>query len=215
MLFSLLTWFCLISSGFSQTRYRIAGQAVGGLYVFNSENRLPITSDGKFIAGYGANLSISRSFVGPYDMALDIQYFRSNADGPLAFNYSLAGAQTVSAYDGRLMLDQFSADVGLTRRVTASLMAGIGPSLAIVSRSVKVPYKELDDRLNSYCAGMSAVAGMTEPLGRSGQSRLYGYYTIKVRYLHSIFFDARGRALGNYSQDFLTASISIGVGYTF
>lgn len=206
----LLVWLCLFSSAFSQSRYRVAAQIVGGVYVFNSENDLPITQDGKFIGGYGINASVMREETGPCSPSIDLQYYTSSA--PMEFNYSLSG---LPAIRGKLIIDQFIADAGLNYRITKWTLLGFGPSLAMARRTVDLPDKNIADGLNSYCAGVFCTAAMLSPLGKEGSSRLYSYYTLKLRYLHSLFFDTRGRNLGSYSQSFLTVSLGMGIGYAF
>lgn len=201
---------------FSQAEYRIAAQVVGGIYAINSENTLPLLQGRKFIGGYSADVSISRHIKKPYSLDLDVQYFRSNASKRLVYNVTLGeGPQAVSRFYGKVALDQFSADLGLRRRLTDWLQAGFGPSLAIESRTVNVPYAGIADRLDSYCLGLHAVAAASLPLTGVRSNGFFWYYTLKLRYLHSIFFDARGRDLSNYSQSFLTASLGAGIGYSF
>lgn len=213
---SLIVLLAFASPSFSQARYRIAAQFVGGIYAVNSENSLPLLQGHKFIGGYGIDASISRSIEKPYSLDLDVRYYRSNADGRLVFYITPSvGPQTVDAFYGKVALDQFSADIGLRRRLTDWLQAGFGPSLAVESRTVDIPYADVADRLDSYCLGLHATAAATMPFGKERSRGFFWYYTLKLRYLHSIFFDARGRDLSNYSQEFLTASLGAGIGYAF
>lgn len=213
--YSLLVWLCLFSSAFSQSRYKVAVQLVGGLYAVNSENDLPLLQDGKFIGGYGVSATVASIRKSGYSPAFDFQYFRSNANGRLMFNQSLAGAQTVRTFYGTIALDQFCVDVGLRHPLNGCLQVGMGPSLALDSRAVDVPYEDVADRLNSYCLGLHISAETSEPFQKGTDKGFFWYYTLKVRYLHSILFDARGRDLSNYAQSFLTASLGAGIGYSF
>ncbi len=213
---ALVFWQTLSDPAFSQTRYRITAQAVGGLYAVNSEDALPFLQDHKFIGGYGIDASIGRQTLKGCGLGLDVEYFRSNASGPLVFNVTLGGGpNTVNSFNGKVSLDQFSADLGPRFQLTRWLQAGLGPSLAIESRSVDIPYAGIADRLNSYCLGLHAIAAATVPLSRGDSNGFFWYYTLKLRYLHSLFFDARGRDLSGYSQSFLVASLGAGIGYSF
>lgn len=213
---TLVLWQTLSAPAFSQAKYRIAAQVVGGLYAVNSEDALPFLQDRKFIGGYGIDASIIRQTEKGCGLYLDVEYFRSNASGPLVFNVTPGlGPNTVNTFHGKVSLDQFSVDIGPRYQLTRWLQAGFGPSFAMESRSVDVPYAGIADRLDSYCLGLNAVAAATLPFHETGNRGFFWYYTLKLRYLHSIFFDARGRNLSNYSQSFLTASLGAGIGYAF
>ncbi len=212
VVFGLALYLAMPATAHSQARYQIAVQAVGGLYIYNSENSLPLLRNGKFIGGYGIDASVIRSTDGPYGLALDVQYFRSNAKSPLTFTQT---GEFGITFHGRVALDQFSADVGVRRSLAGWLQVGLGPSIAVESRTVEIPNAGIADRLDSYCLGLNAVAAATMPFHETSNRGFFWYYTVKLRYLHSIFFDARGRDLSDYSQSFLTASLGAGIGYAF
>lgn len=202
-------------SATGQSRFHVAVQAEGGLYVFNSENSLPLLENGKFIGGYGINASLGGWLYKNYGLAVDIQYFRSNANSPLVFYYSDGTPGTVSAFYGRVALNEFSSDIDLRYFTTSWLQFGLGPTFAMISRTSEVPHANISDRLDSYCLGAHAVAAAILPLNKDKGGGFYWYYTLKLRYLHSLFFDARGRDLSGYHQAFLTTSLGAGVGYAF
>lgn len=198
-----------------QERLHVAAQVVGGLYVLNSNNSLPLLESGKFIGGYGLNTSVSCYLNENYDLAVDLQYFRSNANNPLVFNYSSSGAQAGFTSYGKVTLNEFASDIGLRYPCTNWLQLGLGPSFAAISRTTEVPFADISDRLNSYCLGAHGVAAALLPFNKGKSEGFYWYFSLKLRYLHSLFFDARGRNLGNYNQSFLTTSLAAGIGYAF
>ncbi len=199
----------------SQTRFRAAAQVVGGVYAFNSENELPLLQSGKLTYLYGVNTSIGISLGNRRELAFDFQYDVCHANHPMVFYYSFGGPGTVSSFDGRVALYELSSDIGLRYDCNKWLQLGLGPSFATDSRTVDIPYGSIEDRVNSYCLGAHGVATARVPFNKNYGGGFYWYYSLKLRYLHSLFFDSHGRDLRNYSQSFLTTSLAAGIGYAF
>ncbi len=198
-----------------QTRFRVATQIVGGLYAFNSENGSLILEGHKLRSQYGLDLSFGYYPVQKLRWTADLEYLRSNVH-TLEFNDTFGGGPyPVTSFAGQVSLDQFSADLGPRFPFASWLQLGLGPSFAMVRRITEIPYVNIFDRLNSYCLGLHGVATAIVPFSKSASNGFYWYYTLKLRYLHSLFFDARGRDLAGYSQSFLTASLAAGIGYAF
>jgi hypothetical protein len=72
----------------------------------------------------------------------------------------------------------------------------------------------IDDRLVSLCLGVNASLNFHVPFG-SGSSYPFFYSSLKFRYLHSLWFDVRGRDVSNYYQSFVFSQLNLGIGYNF
>ncbi|MCW8960965.1 MAG: hypothetical protein OQK29_05330, partial [Ignavibacteriaceae bacterium] len=70
------------------------------------------------------------------------------------------------------------------------------------------------DRLASFNIGINGLINMRIPLSKNAEY-WYFYSGLKIRYLHGLFYDEGLRDLENYNQNFVTAILTIGIGYSF
>ena len=115
-------------------------------------------------------------------------------------------------------------DFGIKDNIIEDLSYAFGPTVAFVSRSFVIddaPRKpgetlsnNIDDRLVSLCAGVIASLNLQIPFS-TGSNYLFFYSSLKFRYLHSLWFDARGRNMSDYYQSFLFSQLNLGLGYNF
>jgi hypothetical protein len=117
-----------------------------------------------------------------------------------------------------------SVDLAVPLEVNGVLTLWIGPSASWGNRSIIIDglswnSEELnaktrfEDRLATLCAGLNCSISMETPL-TDGPSHLFFFAALKMRYLASVWVDARGRNVENYQQQFLTGQFNLGLGYT-
>ena len=95
------------------------------------------------------------------------------------------------------------------------LSIGVGPSFALVNRTVEVLSAGVVDRLISFCGGGNTALLADISGGPTDDEGIHTFMMLKIRYLHAFSFDARGRNLDGYGQDFLPTSLALGVAYKF
>ena len=112
-------------------------------------------------------------------------------------------------------------DISINGNFGSIFSFGFGPSLTLVNRSIIVENADIDhadfvDRLASFNIGVIGLIDMRIPFSKSADY-WYFYSGLKFRYLHGLFFlyDKGLRDLDDYEQNFVTANLTIGIGYNF
>jgi hypothetical protein len=110
-------------------------------------------------------------------------------------------------------------DLALNFELNKWLSFSLGPTVSATYRTIS--YVSLwnqtysfDDRVASLCAGLNSSFNVEVPL-LDGERYLFLFSRVTFRYLHSLLFDARGRNLDNYSQEFITGQVNVGAGFCF
>jgi hypothetical protein len=126
-------------------------------------------------------------------------------------------------YYANYFLTSHNYDVSLVFKLSDNFNYYFGPSLAVYNRTAEFnvsnyPAGEiapnLYDKLVSFCIGINGAVNFELPLSE-GNNHFLLYSGLKMRYLHSLFFDKRSRDVSNYYQSFLTAQLNFGIGYNF
>jgi hypothetical protein len=159
----------------------------------------------------GYNLYFEYNFT--YDKVEVIKFAVTNPSSPDIIGYTGVN----------LNLYLNNIDLGISEKLTENINYTIGPSFAAVYR-ILVNYQDyphevgiygdLFDKLSSLCIGANASLNMQIPL--TSDTRYFFFYSsLKFRYLHSLWFDAKGRNVSNYYQSFLFSQLNLGIGFNF
>jgi len=186
-----------------------------GLYLYNSENSLPVMGDDNYLLNYGFELSYRNNNLFGYTIQVDYSYLYSGIDDVLTFvNTNEGGPEPIRIYQSDVSLSLNNLDISLIGNLGNKFSFGFGPSFSIVNRSVTVEYYEFEDRLASFNVGIIGLIDMRIPFSKNTEY-WYFYSGLKIRYLHGLLYDEGLRDLDGYNQNFVTANLSIGIGYKF
>lgn len=216
VLFCIFILISPLSSSFAQNQ--ITAAPVIGLYLYNSENSMPVMGDENYLLNYGFEVSYRNKNLFGNIVQVDYSYQYSEIDNVLKFiiTYELEPDRAFYS-DVSLSLNTF--DIFFIGNFGNIFSFGFGPSFSIVNRSILVEdpalvYENFDDRLASFNIGLIGLIDMRIPFSKS-KEYWYFYTGVKIRYLHGFFYDEGIRDLSNYSQNFVTANLAIGIGYNF
>jgi len=219
VLFCIILLISPLGSSFAQNQ--ITAAPAIGLYLYNSENSLPVMGDENYLLNYGFELSYCNKNLLGYVIQFDYSYLYSGENDVLVFEiYDPSPNPNPYRFlytDVSLTFNNL--DISFNGNLGNIFSFGFGPSFAIVNRSIIVKNADVDrkdfvDRLASFNIGLNGIIDMRIPF--SMNSRYWYFYSgLKIRYLHGFFYDEGLRDLSNYNQNFLTANLAIGIGYNF
>jgi hypothetical protein len=196
-----------------------------GVSLYNSENSMKIIDDkrirwfpGSSIAYetenlWGLNIHLEYNFAGK--RIYDVQDFaRTSASGPEIIGTSAAD----------LILACHNVDLAVYDKLNDWLSIAAGSTISLVNRSIVIDdlpnysqeniSRSFEDRLVSLCLGVNVSVNIEFPL-QTGPQYVFFFSSVKLRYLHSVWFDDKGRNLSNYYQAFLSSQLNVGLGYSF
>ena len=213
--------FLIISFSISYGQNRVTVAPVIGFYLYNSENSLPVMGDKNYLLNYGFELNYENKNLLGYDIQISYSYLYSSIDSVIEFE-RYDPSPNPSPYrflNTNVSLTFNNLDISLNGNLESVFSFGFGPSFAIVNRSIIVENADVNredfvDRLASFNIGLNSLIEMRIPL--SDKTNFWYFYGgLKFRYLHGFFYDEGLRDLSNYNQNYLTANLSIGIGYNF
>jgi hypothetical protein len=220
---SILIIFLLVSSLYSQNKIYLSVNPGENLY--SSENSMKMLEDKKIQWLPGLSIGYERGNIWGYILYFEYNYSYRKIDGVLSWARTGPDSpEIIATFGSDYVLSINNFDIGIKYNLTDNLSCAIGPTIAFVSRSFVIdefPYipgetvsNNIDDRLVSVCAGINASLNLQIPFS-SGSNYMFLYSSLKFRYLHSLWFDARGRNVDNYYQSFLVSQLNLGLGYNF
>lgn len=205
----------------SFAQHQISVAPAIGLYIYNSENSLPIMGDKNYLFNYGLEINYENKKLFGYDIKFSYSYLYSSIDSVLEFEiYDPAPIPiTDRFFYTDVSLSIHNLDISINDNLGSIFSFGLGPSFAIVNRSIVVENADIDqedfiDRLASFNIGLVGLIDMRIPLSKNAKY-WYFYSGLKIRYLYGLFYDDGLRDLNDYSQNFVTANLTIGIGYSF
>ena len=214
----------MICSGlYSQNRIYLSMNP--GISLFNSENSMKIIGDKSIVWFPGVSVGYERGGIWGYDLYFEYNVTYDKVADVISFNRTAPDSpDIIASWGADLVLSLNNFDLGIKDYLTNNLSYSIGPSVAIVTRSFVIddfPYvpgetlsNNIDDRLVSVCTGLNASLNLQLPF-TSETRYVFFYSSLKIRYLHSLWFDASGRNVDNYYQSFLFSQLNLGIGYNF
>lgn len=211
ILLSLLLYLC--SPLYAQNKILISYNP--GMSLHNSENSTKIIGD-KHIAWFpGISLAYATENLWGLNVLLEYNYSSKRI-------YDVQTLATTSSADLILTCNNF--DVAVYYKANEWLSFAAGPTMSLVNRTIVIDNllasglenveKSFEDRLVSFCLGVNGSVSIEVPLQTAAQY-VFFFSNVKLRYLHSVWFDDRGRNLSNYYQSFLFGQLNIGLGYNF
>jgi hypothetical protein len=194
-----------------------------GLNLYNSENSLKTI--GNKTLDWSPGFSVGCEGVSLWGIALHLEYSYTRsfaADAIVLLTTRSSGPEPIAYVGADLSFTTHNLDIDALVQPVPFLVLAFGPTVSLTHRTVEFtqpPSEEFSaisfqDRLASVCLGVNTAVDFRISLGNSPQHFLL-FAGVRLRYLHSVFFDERGRNLGNYSQSQLFGRISVGFGYTF
>jgi hypothetical protein len=196
-----------------------------GLSLYNSENSMDVIGDKSilWIPGISVAYEIENLWGQNFHFEYDFVNTRMGAVQEFAWTGS-SGPDVLGTTTSDLILSCHNVDIAVYYTIDKWLSVAAGPTLSFVNRSIVIDelprYSQenlsgtFEDRLSSLCLGVNGSVKMEIPLITASRY-VFIFSTAKLRYLHSVWFDARGRNLDNYYQSFLSAQINFGLGYNF
>jgi hypothetical protein len=220
-LFLILLFISYNSFIYSQNRVSIN---VGlGYYLLNPENSNKVVGDKRFKWYLQFGLAYQRDDILGSSFIFEYSYNRSTKEDALIFvRTSEIGPEPIGYFGADVSLINHNFDIDYVRNINNLIVFGAGPSFVITNRIVETGNLligeegsvSLYDKLASSGIGLNTFLNFSIPFS---ESEHYFFFTsnIKLRYTHSIWFDEGNRKLDDYSQDFFTTDLSVGIGYSF
>lgn len=215
---------CLIifMSPFNLSQNRIGANIGYGYFLTNSENSLKTIGDKNFKSHIIYGLEYLRENVLGVDVLFEYSYTNSIEEKTLEFFTYGGGIEPAIPFWSDVSQVIHSFDLDIYYKINNYISVAVGPSLAIMNRLIEVnPPQSFEskspwiyDKLASTGLGGNTFIELSYPLN-DGENYFSLDSKLKIRYVHSIWFDEKGRNLDNYKQEFLDTQISIGVGYSF
>jgi hypothetical protein len=199
----------------SPAQNQITVSPVIGLYLYNSENSLPVMGDENYLLNYGFEISYRNKNLFGWIVQVDYSYLYSGIYDVLTFvKTNEGGPDPTRLYHSDVSLSLNNLDISLIGNLGNTFSFGFGPSFSIINRSITVEYYDFVDRLASFNIGVIGLIDIRIPL--STNSNYWYFYTgLKFRYLHGFYYDEGLRDLEDYNQNFVTANLALGIGYNF
>jgi hypothetical protein len=133
-------------------------------------------------------------------------FARTNSTGP----------EIIGTFPADLILACNNVDFAVYFKANDWLSFSTGPTISFVTRSIVIddlpysPPESFEDKLASLCLGVNGSVSIEVPL-QTGSQYIFLFSSVKLRYLHSVWFDAKGRKLDNYYQSFLFSQLNVGL----
>jgi hypothetical protein len=173
----------------------------------------------------GLSLAYERENMWGLNWHFEYNYSRAKVEDILDFIVTGPGGPTeISSFSADLILSVHSIDLAIYYRAYEWLSFAIGPTVSLINRTIaidRIPTPDplgqargFEDRLASIGVGVNGSASVEIPFD-DVPPYFFFYSILKARYVHSAWFDNRGRNLENYHQSFLTGQWNIGLGYNF
>ncbi len=190
-------------------------------YLYNSENSFKTIENGSLGWAPGFSIGFERDSLWGMTMLAEYCYTRSIADNAMRFDYTIS-PPTVLSFGADLIYVSHSLDIGIRFRISKYFLLAVGPTVSLSHRTItlteprvnEISARDFEDRLVSIALGANGSASFEIPFQDSPPS-FFAFTTLKLRFLHAIWFDKRGRNLDDYYQTSLLSHLGLGVGYAF
>jgi hypothetical protein len=212
----------IYSSSVSQTKTMASFNPGSSLY--NSENSMR-TIGSKTIGWFrGFSVAFEKENFWGIDVHGEYCYAYSKTQDVINYNRTNSSGIVIGTTGADLIIAIHNIDLAVIYHINSWLSISGGPSLGLTYRTLKIDnlsesaqqnvFYSFEDRLASLCGGVNGSINLELPL-QGNSEYFFLYSSLKLRYLHSLLFDKRGRNLDNYYQSFLSGQLNIGVGNCF
>lgn len=204
---------------------RLFLSAAPGISLYNSENAM-LTIGDKSVSWFpGLSVAYERENMSGVNWHVEYNFSRAKVEDVLDFIVTGPGGPTqIGVFNADLILSVHSVDLALFYRECEWLSFAIGPTVSLIHRTIETngiptpdPFgqaRDFEDRLTSLGVGLNGSVNVEVPFD-DVPPFFFFYSILKARYVHSVWFDKRGRNLGNYQQSFLVGQWYMGLGYNF
>ena len=211
-----------VLNSFVNSQSKISLNAGYGYYLNNSENSMKIMSDKMFDSYFLFGFIYQNENIFGYNLMVDYSYHQITKEEIFNITYYLPdGDSEPIFFVGDMTHISHNIDIDYIVNISKYFSYGIGASFVIVNRileTTKIEKEEssslLYDKLASSGLGINGQIEFKIPL-TTDENYFYFSSLLRLRYTHSIWFDDGIRNLNDYFQEYLTAHLSVGVGYTF
>ena len=195
-----------------------------GLNLHNSENSLKPIGNKALDWSPGVSVGFEGLSLWGVLARLEYSYTCSIARNALEFpTTSPSGPMPTGFFGADLSFTTHTFDIGGVLQPVSFLFLTAGPSVSVAYRTIEftvpassnLPEINFRDRLASVCLGVNGGVDVRIPLGSEIPRHLLLFAGLRLRYLHSVLFDGRGRNVSEYSQSQLFGRLSVGFGYAF
>ena len=215
----LILFLCSITS-FNFTQNRLSVNVGPGYYLLNSENSNKVVGDKRFKWFFHFGFTYGRENLFGHNLLFEYSFHQITKDDAIVFVRTDPSPDPyIGAFGANLTLTNHNFDFDLAGTINNLIAYGAGPSFVITNRLVETNEEafgehNLFDKLASSGIGLNTFLNFSIPFS---ESEHYFFFTsnIKLRYTHSIWFDEGNRKLDDYSQDFITTELLMGIGYSF
>jgi len=195
-----------------------------GTNLHNSENSLPIIGSKALRWSPGFSVAYESDSLWGFGARVEYSFSRSVVNGVTPFPKSDPITLVTTGYFwDDLSYTTHNIDLSLCYVPIHGVVIAAGPTISLAHRTISVDIpptaglpngRYFEDRLVSYCAGANGSVTLELPVS-SGTPGAFVLLNLKLRYLHSFWFDARGRDLDNYHQSSLVGQFGMGFGVAF
>lgn len=183
-----------------------------GAYAYNTENEYAITKNENYILNFTFAAYYVRALSANYRINVSYNFMFSKINDALLFAITAPNVpEALGQYgvDIKLMFNMF--DFNLDVKLNKNYYISMGPTLALVFRSLVIDHHSFKDELASVCGGLNVVAAWYYPIDNS---KMYYQMGIKTRFLTGLFFDRGMRNIDDYNQSFITVNLELGLGFS-
>ena len=204
----------IIAHSVLQAQNKVSFNLGIGHYALNSENSMRIMMDERYRAYFLCGFTYERENLWGNNFQFEYSYHQNTKEHVLQFVRidELTGTPA-SITPGDVSLIMHNFDLSYVQKINNDFSYGYGLSFAVINRIIDIQ-NSLYDKLASSGLGVNCYIAYTRQLT---EEEHYYYFTakVKLRYIHSVWFDKGIRNLDDYSQYFFTDELSVGVGYAF
>lgn len=176
-------------------------------FINNSEDEMKVMTKNKIKTNFDYGLSLKIKKTNRHNLYINYKYSR-------LFNRNLVkqistdeSAKQVE-FKGDYLLTNHNIDLNTFWSFKNFYCFGLGITTVFTNRTIDIENAALD-RLFSIGIGANCFLEYSKMINKN----ICFLTKLTVRYTHSIWFDKGNRILNNYNQEFLTSSLTLGLGY--
>lgn len=194
-----------------------------GMSLYNSENSMSTMVNGSIGWLPGFSVGYENDSLVKVPVRVDYSFTYAFVRNAMQFTVtSSSGPEPTGSFGANITFVTNNFDFAVVGRPIEFVAVTAGPTVSAVYRTISlVPpailsgeVLSLDDRLASVCVGLNCSLNFEVPL-EDGPNYVFFFSDLELRYIHSVWFDSRGRDTGDYYQSSLMGHVGVGLGYKF
>ncbi|MFA6540771.1 MAG: hypothetical protein WCT99_04150 [Bacteroidota bacterium] len=211
----------ILSTSFLHTQYAFRFSLHPGRMLYTSENSSKLLEDKKIKWIAGGSIGLEKNDYDGMTVGVTYDFTMTRINNIVEFyRTSESGPDVISTIGADYLLNHHTVDITAAVPIGGTMSLIAGPSFSWVNRTVviddlssffKVNFQSsFEDRLASFCAGAVMSLRIDFPVKDGPESPLFSF-GVTMRYLHSLWIDARGRNVSGYTQQFLQGQAELGI----